>query len=66
MGILTISQDITKPTTEREERAANKLLAAALQADAETVERMLTKNRTILALVDRGVLKVSGIMRRRR
>jgi hypothetical protein len=61
MGILTISQDITKPTTEREERVANKLLAAALQNDGETVQRMLTKNPTILALVDRGILKVSGM-----
>ena len=61
MGILTITQDITKPVTKREDSVASKLLAAALQNDTETVGRMLTEDHTILALVDRGVLKVSGI-----
>jgi hypothetical protein len=61
MGILTITQDLTKATSRREDDAASKLLAAALQNDAETVGHMLTNNRTVMALVDRGVLKLSGM-----
>ena len=53
-----ITQDLTKHLSPREQGVANLLLAAVLNTDTATVERMLLTNRTITSLIVRGVLSV--------
>lgn len=60
---ITITQDLEKVVSDREQEVATLLLAAALRGDSETVDRMLTKSRTVKMLIQRGVLRVEGVGR---
>lgn len=55
---MKITQHLKEPITEREQDLANKLFNAALFRDIATIERMLSKSKTIKSLVLRGVLEV--------
>ena len=61
MSMVTVTQVLTKVVSDREQDVINQLLVAALNQDAETIERMLTKSRTIKLLQRRGAVRVEGI-----
>ena len=61
MSMVTVTQVLTKVVSDREQNVINQLLVAALNQDAETIERMLTKSRTIKLLQRRGAVRVEGI-----
>lgn len=53
-----VTQDMNKHASDHEQDVADLLLAAVLNNDTVTVDRMLLTNRTITSLIVRGVLSV--------